>query len=146
VVTPEAIIAEKIVARYGHPARTAYLYLFQLIADADRSPLIPRAEAVLGAWIDEGMGVLQPADAANALERCAAARDLPLTRPATPHERRLFMARVVTFTFMQGAPDEHQVILISRALRFTPKGDRTAIETWRPAEGSWYSAYTGPDL
>ncbi len=144
-MTPEATIAEKIIARYGHPARTAYLYLFQLEPNADRSSLIPHADEVTGAWIDEGMG-LQPANATSVIERCTTTRGLPLTRPANPHERRLFMARVVTFTFMQTTPDEYQVTLISRALRFTPKGDRTAIETWRPADGSWYSAYTGPDL
>jgi hypothetical protein len=36
-----------------------------------------------------------------------------------------------------------QVRLLSRALHFTPRGDREAFETWQPGEGGvWYSVYT----
>lgn len=138
-MTPFEIIADKIVARYGHPSRTAYVYLFHLQAASNRAALIPDPADVIAVWSDEGEG-LRPAEVASVIARCQVAASARYSRPSSPHERRLQMARVITITLQEQAADQILVDLSSRALAFTPKGDRRALEYWRPAEGSWYSA------
>jgi hypothetical protein len=142
-VTPglETILG-KICERYSHPSRVAYLYLFHLVNSADRGVLIPNASEVLQAWIDEGSG-LALTDPQNGIAQCQATANFRTSHPANTHERRMSMARVVTLTVTQDSAVQYSVNLISRALHFSPKGDRQAFETWRPAEGSWYSAPVG---
>jgi hypothetical protein len=141
-VTPTEIILGKIRVRYSAPKRTAYLYLFLLKPDANRNILIPSASDVVAAWVDEGNGLTEtPIE--QALQQTIAAREFRTARPTSAHERRLSMARIVTLTVEAQAVDQYSVDLFSRALAFSPKGDRRALETWRPAEGSWYSAPIG---
>jgi hypothetical protein len=141
-LTPAAIILDKIRARYSTPGRNAYLYLFLLHPDANRDALIPAESEIVAAWVDEGDGLAETSTA-QAVGQATAARQFKAARPTSPHERRLAMARVVTLTIVQQAGDQYSVDLISRALAFAPKGDRRAVELWRPAEGSWYSAPIG---
>lgn len=141
-MTPTEIITRKIWARYSAPERTAYLYMFLLKPDAIRESLIPEPSEVLLAWVDEGKG-LNAAPVDQAIAQTIAARNFRTARPTSAHERRLSMARIVTLTVEPQADDQYCVDLFSRALAFSPKGDRRALETWRPAEGSWYSAPIG---
>lgn len=140
--SPLDFVTGRIIERYGNPSRTAYLYVFRLNPDADLTPLIPETGSIQAAWVDEGAGLVQTPPM-EAIARCSAARDFKSARPANAHERRQLMARVVAFTVEQQAPDQIKVELFSRALTFTPKGDRRVTETWRPAQGSWYSAPIG---
>ncbi len=135
-------VASRIVERYAHPSRTAYLYAFRLHTDADLTPLLPELPTILAAWVDEGSG-LSDVSAAQAIAHCEAARNANIVRPTNAHERRLSMARVLAFKVDTQIPDQISVELFSRALNFTPKGDRRVTETWRRAEGSWYSAPIG---
>jgi hypothetical protein len=136
-------VAGRIAARYAHPGRTAYTYLFQLKPDSDFGPLVPDPESVIVAWMDEGNGLL-PAPTDTAVEHCRAVlankTDLTTPRKITSHERRQMMARSILFTVTQPA-DLVEVRLLSRALVFSPKGDREANEQWRPTGEGWYSAY-----
>jgi hypothetical protein len=141
-VIPQEVIAQKIVERYSHPSRTAYLYFFVLRPDANRAILIPHVGDVLYAWVDEGHGLVQKSPA-EAVASCKTADSFRLERPMNPQQRRMQMARVVTISLEQQAPDQVLVDLYSRAIAFTPKGDRHVLEIWRPAEGSWYSAPIG---
>ncbi len=145
---PLDFVAERLVERYSHPSRTAYLYCFRLQPGTDFAPLIPDLAAVIIAWVDEGAGLaVLPADAA--ISRCQtalvsqSALALKPARPTTSHERRQTMARLISFSIERQAVDQISVDLFSRALAFTPKGDRRVTETWRPAEGTWYSAPIG---
>ncbi len=133
------IIVAKIRARYSVPERVAYLYMFLLKPDAKREGLIPPADEVVQAWVDEGQG-LTSSRIDNAIEKAQLASTFHPARPKSSQERRLAMARIVTLTVKRQADDQYLVDLFSRALASAPKGDRRALETWRPAEGSWYSA------
>lgn|SRR5258708_1716563 len=143
------LVAHKIVQRYAHPERKAYLYMFRLKPASDFSAIVPAPENILAAWIDEGNGLL-PAAVDSALVACSAARE-PHTNPRAPgkltsHERRQLMARSVLFSVEATAPDLIEVRLSSRALTFSPKGDREVLERWQRTGAEWYSAYQpGPD-
>ena len=135
-------VAERIAQRYAHPGRAAFAYLFRLKPNSDLTPLIPTAESVLAAWMDEGEG-LSPVPADIAVEHCTASRSTGLNRKRAQNaaERKQQMARAIQFIITQ--VDEHQieVRLVSRALLFSPKGDREAVEQWHLGSGGWYSAY-----
>jgi hypothetical protein len=137
-------VAGRIAARYAHPGRTANTYLFQLKPDSDFGPLVPDPESVIAAWMDEGNGLL-PAHIDIAVDHCRAVfankTDLGTPRKMTSHERRQMMARSILFTATQPAADLVEIRLLSRALVFSPKGDREALEQWRPSGEDWYSAY-----
>lgn len=142
-----AHVAGRIRDRYATPSRKAYTYLFWVRDAAALEALIPTAEQVITAWVDEGAGLL-PLDAAEAVRRSAESRSArPQDRPAapiSPHERRQMMARVILFTLELVGPDQIAVRLWSRALGFSPKGDREAFEQWELTEdGVWFSAYRG---
>lgn len=137
-------VTSRIVARYGHPARKAYLYLFRLTpgSDFDRTP--PDPSSIIGAWLDEG-DQLAPAAPKDAIARCQSAYSaLHASSDRRPETRRL-MARIVVFSVEEHEPGMMVVVqLSSRALAFTPKGDRRVTETWRPAQDGtdgWYSAH-----
>jgi hypothetical protein len=137
-------VAARIAERYGHPGRAAYTYLFRLKPGSDFGPLVPDLASVLAAWMDEGDG-LQPVPVEAAVEHCRAALNSKpvLSRPQrlTPHQRRHMMSRSILFSVEQPAEDLVTVRLVSRALHFSPKGDREAFEQWRPTGDGWYSAY-----
>jgi hypothetical protein len=143
-MNPLDFVTGRIVARYGHPARAAYLYMFRLRPGADFSPILPPQEAALAAWVDEGDGLL-PTPIEAAIERCRAALeirpDVDKPQRLTAHQRRQMMARSVFFSLEQTAEGLIEVHLQSRSLAFSPKGDRIAHETWRPTRDGWYSAY-----
>jgi hypothetical protein len=146
MIQPVQYVAERIAQRYAHPSRTAYLYLFQIKADTDLTSPVPDPESVVAAWVDQGAG-LASAPIELAVEQCAATYNLKLrmTRPRTPDERRRQMARCVMFTAAQSSEDTVNIHLVSRALAFSPKGDRVADEEWKPTgDGGWYSVYN-PD-
>jgi hypothetical protein len=137
-------VAAHIAQRYAHPGRAAYTYLFQLKPDSDFGPLVPELTSILVAWMDEG-SALQPAPAETTAERCRAthaqAPDLRRPQKLSRHQRRQLMARSILFTAIQASDDLVQVRLVSRALVFSPKGDREAFEDWRRTGDDWYSAY-----
>ncbi len=138
-------VAGRIVERYSNPSRKAYTYLFRLRHEAPLSALVPPANAVLSAWVDEGQG-FRPTELLEAIKRCEqAAQVKPHTQTPhtlTPHQRKQMMARAIQFKLQQVAEDEIRLHLVSRALSFSPKGDREVIETWRrTAQGLWYSVY-----
>jgi hypothetical protein len=144
---PLPLVAGRIRDRYATPSRKAYTYLFWVKDETTLSELIPPAEQVIAAWVDEGVGLL-PLNAAEATRQCAVARaQRPQDRPSgqlSPNERRQMMARVILFTLEQSGPAQVDVHLWSRALGFSPKGDREAFEQWEQAEdGVWFSAYRG---
>jgi hypothetical protein len=144
VASPTEAVALKIVERYSHPGRTAYLYLFQLKPGVDFASLIPEASGVIAAWIDEGANlVATPVDTALAhcktTQEIAPNRDVP--QKLTSHQRRQMMARAILFSVNQLDADEVEVHLVSRALIFSPKGDREVNEKWLRSGDSWYSAY-----
>jgi hypothetical protein len=144
VSSPTDYVAARIADRYANPARVAYTYLFRLKPDSDFSPLVPDPAAVLSAWIDEGEG-LAPASAETAVEHCQqiidSKLDLLQPRNMTSHHRRQMMSRTILFSVEQPADDLVTVRLLSRALYFSPKGDREAFEEWKPTGEVWYSAY-----
>lgn len=146
---PAAIVAGRIRDRYATPARRAYTYLFRMRPGASLDALIPDPESVIAAWVDEGAGLL-PAPPAEAVRRCAAARevrphDLPPAQ-LSPHQRKQMMARSILFIATPQDADRVEVHLWSRALGFSPKGDREARETWLRAAGDfWYSAHRDDD-
>ena len=141
----ERIVAGRIVDRYSTPARQAFTYLFRLKAGASLDALIPDAESVLSAWVDEGSG-FQPTPPDQAVARC---REASQIRPhadqphrMTPTQRRQMMARAIQFTAVQTDPATVVVDLASRSLGFSPKGVHTVQEIWKcTAGGVWYSAY-----
>lgn len=138
-------VSRRIMERYSNPARRAYLYLFRLKPDSDFAPIVPIGDAILTAWIDEGNGLaLMPTD--ESIERARAALDLRSNLHRLPQRTmRQTMARVVVFSVVQSAAALIAVHLLSRALMFSPKGDREVHEQWRPIDNSegkiWYSAY-----
>jgi hypothetical protein len=82
----------------------------------------------------------------EAVARCQAAAQIkPHAEPPhslTPHQRKQMMARAIQFSLRAVTEDEIALHLVSRALGFSPKGDREVIEAWRrTAEGVWYSVY-----
>lgn len=135
-------VSAEIARRYAHPGRTAYTYLFRLKPESDLGLMVPTTESVMAAWMDEGGG-LQPAPVQTAIEHCKALYEARLntSRPANSHERRRRMARSILFTVIQTSETAIMVHLLSRALAFSPKGDRDVIEEWRPTVTGWYSAY-----
>ncbi|MBO9308267.1 MAG: hypothetical protein J7551_00605 [Chloroflexi bacterium] len=138
-------VAARIVERYSNPSRKAYTYLFRLQADAPLTALVPSATDVLAAWVDEGHGLV-PTAPSEAVARCQAAAQIrPHAGPLhglTPHQRKQTMARAIQFSVRPVSEDEIALHLVSRALGFSPKGDREVIEAWRrAADGIWYSAY-----
>ena len=143
-MAPADLVTQKIVQRYAHPERKAYLYMFRLNPGSEFSSLVPAPESVLAAWVDEGSGLL-PAAAGLALAACAITLEVHIAsgtpKKLTPHERRQQMARSVLFTVQESMPDLIEVRLISRALAFSPKGDREAHEHWQRSGSDWYSAY-----
>ncbi len=142
-IAPTDIVAGRIAERYRTPARRAYLYLFRLKPDASLEGLVPVADSVLEAWMDVGDGLL-PSPIDRVLTECRRAADIkPHTQTPTrltAHERKQMMARAIMFIATQPEPSSVLINLASRALGFSPKGDRTALEEWRrSAEGRWYS-------
>jgi hypothetical protein len=137
------LVAEKIARRYAHPERKAYTYLFRLKPDRDFNAIVPEASSVTSAWVDEGNGLLSsPID--SAVEHCQKVYEARLvrSRPQNSQERRRQMARSIQFTVTQPSEDQIEVHLISRAIAFSPKGDREVTEFWRrTADGDWYSAH-----
>jgi hypothetical protein len=141
-------VTSRIVARYGHPARAAHLYLFRIVPGSDIALLPPDPQSVMMAWVDEGDG-LTPVVPGEAVARCQKARaaleNYKTNRPLT---QRL-MARIVVFSVEEHKSASQVIVeLFSRALAFTPKGDRRVTETWRPnADGTdgWYSAHPDQD-
>ena len=135
-------VAERIAQRYAHPGRAAYAYLFRVKPGSDLTRMIPDTESVLAAWLDEGSG-LSAAPAALAVEHCTITRGTGLNRKHAQNaqERRQQMARAIQFTVTQIDENLIEVHLVSRALLFSPKGDREAHEQWRRSADGWYSAY-----
>jgi len=137
-------VAAQIARRYAHPGRKAYTYLFRLRPDAPFSAIVPTHDSVLTAWLDEGEG-LSPAPIDSALDRCRAVHtigpDLQRQTQLTSHQRRQLMARSILFSVTQRSEDVIEVHLMSRALTFSPKGDREVTEEWRRGANGWYSAY-----
>jgi hypothetical protein len=139
-------VAERIARRYAHPERVAYTYLFRLAPGNDFGPLVPLADHVLSSWMDEGDG-LAKVEADSAARNCQAAYEAmqearrQSKRPKTSHERRQQMARSILFTVTRPAEDEIDVHLLSRALAFSPKGDREVVEKWRRSAEGWFSSY-----
>jgi hypothetical protein len=137
-------VALKIVERYSHPGRTAFTYLFQMKPESDFTALVPDPTAVIAAWIDEGNGLVSmPVD--TAVVHC---RTTQVESPKrddqgklTSNQRRQMMARSILFIVTQLDTDEIEVRLVSRALNFSPKGDREVTEKWRRTADDWYSAY-----
>ena len=142
-------VTARIVRRYANPARTAYLYLFRLKPGGELGPIVPEADSVLAAWADEGEGLLStPPD--EAVRKCAAAHAVGLEiaqtpQKLTPHQRRQLMARSILFTVEQISDSVINVHRFSRALAFSPKGDRKVTEEWHPSNEGWYSSYRPPD-
>ncbi len=156
IMSAAAFIADRIAARYANPGRAAYLYLFQVKAGSALEAMPPDTHDTLAAWYDEGDG-LAPAVAEDAAARCRATFGLLQMvgeqgrRLIAPADRRRLMARLVVFSV--AVPSETgelpaKVELFSRALAFTPKGDRRATETWKRSPEGWFSAYVphGSDL
>ncbi|PJF35949.1 MAG: hypothetical protein CUN49_07935 [Candidatus Thermofonsia Clade 1 bacterium] len=138
-------VAARIVARYSNPSRKAYTYLFRLRLGAPLTALVPAVSDVIAAWVDEGSGLL-PTEPHEAVARCqSAARIKPHTEPPhtlTPHQRKQMMARAIQFSLQPVAEDEIALHLVSRAIGFSPKGDREVVEAWRCTDdGTWYSVY-----
>jgi hypothetical protein len=144
VSSPADYVAAQIAERYANPGRAAYTYLFRLKPGSDFGPLVPDPAAVIGAWMDEGEGLKLTA-AETAVVHCQTIIDskLDLSQPRnmTPHQRRQMMSRSILFAMEQPKADLVIVRLLSRALYFSPKGDREAFEEWRPTGEGWYSAY-----
>ncbi len=132
-------IVDKLLERYSHPGRVAYLYMFRLAPCADFDPLLPDPGSVLDAWMDEDGGLVR-VEAAEALAHCQETIIVSKRRPKNRQERRRQMARLVSFCVFPHTASEILVELSSRALLFSPKGDRRVTEHWHPAEGGWYSA------
>ncbi len=137
-------VAAQIARRYAHPGRKAYTYLFRLKPDADFRAIVPALDSALTAWVDEGAG-LAAAPLDTALDHCRAVHnagaDLQRQPGLTSQQRRQLMARSILFTVTQRSEDVIEVHLSSRALAFSPKGDREVTEEWRRGESGWYSAY-----
>ena len=138
-------VAQKIVQRYAHPERKAYLYMFRLTPGSEFGPVVPaQASSILAAWVDEGSGLL-PAAVDSALAACIATCETHnasgTPKKLTAHQRRQLMARSVIFSVQATTPDLIEVRLMSRALTFSPKGDREAHERWLRNGADWYSAY-----
>jgi hypothetical protein len=137
-------VSERIAQRYAHPGRAAYLYLFRLQVGSDFSALVPSIAQVIEAWIDEGQG-LKSADPASVIAACSIVRDakLQFSKPTDSPSRKRQMSRAVLFSVDQTDDDSINVRLISRAVSFTPKGDREVNELWRRTGTgeAWYSTH-----
>ena len=136
-------VASLIARRYANPERAAYCYLFRLQPGTQIGPLVPDADAVIEAWVDQGGG-LQPSPVEEAVRSCRAGLGHRPAATMTSIYRRQLMARSIQFTVVQKADDLIEVQLSSRALSFSPKGDRSVTEEWRLAGDQWYSAYRPP--
>lgn len=144
------IILSRLLTRYSTPGRTNFCTLFLMRADSDFDALIPDPAHCLAAWADRGSGLQSmPVDQAIGMlqaEHDPAIATVERGTLTDSESRRAQMTRVISFTIYQVATpdgqDEVQVDLYSRALHYSPKGDRIAHETWRTAEdGTWYSLY-----
>jgi hypothetical protein len=137
-------VTSRIVRRYGHSGRAAHLYLFRLVPGSDFLRLPPDRQTLIAAWMDEGGG-LAPATPDEAVTRCKLARSTLEGYKINRPETQRLMARIVVFSVAEHIADAQVIVeLFSRALAFTPKGDRRVTETWRQAEDgtdSWYSAH-----
>jgi hypothetical protein len=140
MVSSEAVefIVGKLVERYSHPGRVSFMYMFRLAPGTDFEPLLPAAAVIQDAWMDEDTGLV-PVEAAVALAHCRETLVVSKARPTNRQERRRQMARVVSFIVLPQTATQVVVELSSRALLFSPKGDRRVTEIWHPAEGGWYS-------
>jgi hypothetical protein len=137
-------VIEQIIRRYSNPARVTYMYIFQLPIDGDFSGVVPAADQVITAWVDEGSGFqVMPAD--EAVRLCEGIRQLHIIdkpqRRLTSTERKQMMARTVQISIEQKADDLIVVHLVSKAITFSPKGDRDVYEHWRLGSTGWYSAH-----
>jgi hypothetical protein len=148
-----AQVVARIHARYANPARKAHAYLFRVGSAAALEVLLPSADDLLAAWIDEGHG-LHPLPPAEALARCQAALN---SQP--PRRTQQQMARAASFCLGSTIEADQTLIvadLVSRSLHYTPKGDRRVRELWQTAAGDsligavgaeriWFSKFTNPD-
>ncbi len=144
VTNPLEAVALKIVERYSHPGRTAYMYLFRVTPESNLTALIPPASIVIATWMDEGNSLLDSSiDIAIAHSTATrnAAPTLTAPQKLSSDQRRQMMARVVIFSVSELNDDEVEVHLVSRSLAFSPKGDREVTEKWRRSADGWYSAY-----
>ena len=137
-------VINQIIRRYSNPARATFMYLFLLPLDADFSGVFPAPENVLTTWVDEGSG-FQATPADEAVRLCAAIQRLHIIDSAehrlTSTERKQMMARTIQFSVEQKADDFIVVHLVSKAITFSPKGDREVYEHWRLGSAGWYSAH-----
>ncbi|MBX3080218.1 MAG: hypothetical protein KF716_01205 [Anaerolineae bacterium] len=138
------IVINQIIRRYSNPARATFMYLFLLPLDADFSGVFPTPETVLTAWVDEGSGFqVTPAD--EAVRLCSGIQQLHIIDSAehrlTSTERKQMMARTIQFSVEQKADDFIVVHLVSKAITFSPKGDREVYEHWRLGSTGWYSIH-----
>lgn len=143
-IAPADYVALHIARRYANPERAAYCYLFRLRPDSPFGPLVPEADTIIKAWVDQGNGLL-PTPAEEAVRECRAVVGLKPTMQPTSAQRRQLMARSIQFTVVQHSDDLIEVQLFSRALSFSPKGDRRVAEEWRRTGDGWFSAYRGRD-
>jgi hypothetical protein len=138
------IIIDQIIRRYSNPSRTTFMYMFRLPIEADFSGIVPPASSVLFSWVDEGSG-FQSTQPVDAVQLCASIRQLHLIdkpqRRLTSTERRQMMSRTVQFSLKSEADDLIVVHLVSKAITFSPKGDREVYEHWRLGSTGWYSAH-----
>ena len=120
------------------------MYLFRLPIEADFSGIIPAETSILTAWVDEGGG-FQLTPPADAVALCTTIRGLHLIDKGehrmTSTERRQMMSRTVQFSLEPKADDLIVVHLVSKAITFSPKGDREVYEHWRLGSAGWYSAH-----
>ena len=120
------------------------MYLFRVTPASDFTALLPAAENVITAWVDEGERLVEtPAEIALAHGQSThdEAPNLSTPRGLSSQQRRQMMARSVLFSVTQLNDDEIEVYLVSRSLIFSPKGDREVTERWQRTGDSWYSAY-----
>lgn len=144
VTDPLEAVTLKIVERYSHPGRTAYMYLFRVRPESDLKALVPPAEMVMVAWMDESYSLAEtPVEIAIAhcTKTREAAPNLAIPQKLTSQQRRQMMARSVLFNITQMNDNEVEVHLVSRSLVFSPKGDREVTEKWRRSADGWFSAY-----
>jgi hypothetical protein len=120
------------------------MYLFRLQPGSDFSSLIPTADSVIEAWMDEGEG-LQRTETKTVINHCKIVYDakLQFSKPTDSPSRKRQMSRAVIFSVDQPDDDNVNVRLISRAVSFSPKGDREVNELWRRTGtgDEWYSTH-----
>jgi hypothetical protein len=145
----QAFVIRRLVGRYATPARKAYLYLFKVAVDAPQKGLIPTPTDVQRAWVDDGQG-LQEIPIETALAKLTAAKATAPQATQTPplEGRKQLMARAVLFSLAPTTQGALEVHLFSRAISYSPKGDREVRERWQREAADptlWYSAYQPRD-